>query len=262
VGGRWFHSIDLGQGVVTRGQKPAAQLAAELAALRLPPLAGRTVLDIGAWDGYFSFAAERLGAARVVALDHYAWAVDWEARWRYETECRRRGARPRPWEEVPEVWHPDTLPGKRGFDTVHGALGSRVEAVVADFMAVGADELASTVGQFDVVLFLGVLYHLRDPFGALCRLAAVTSGVAVIETEVVSVPGYDRMALSSFVEGDELDRDPTNWWAPNRRALVAMCRAAGFRRVEANPAGWRGRLRRIAGAGRLVRSRAVVRAWR
>ena len=37
-------------------------------------------LDIGAWDGRFSFLAEKAGAARVVALDHYAWGVDFDAR--------------------------------------------------------------------------------------------------------------------------------------------------------------------------------------
>ncbi len=62
---RWWHSIDLGDGVVTPGYKSPELLETELAALRLPDLAGRSVLDIAAWDGYFSFAAERLGAARV-----------------------------------------------------------------------------------------------------------------------------------------------------------------------------------------------------
>ena len=51
----WFHPIDL------------------------PDLAGKTVLDIGAWDGYYSFQAERLGASGVVALDHYVWGVDMAA---------------------------------------------------------------------------------------------------------------------------------------------------------------------------------------
>jgi tRNA (mo5U34)-methyltransferase len=66
----WWHSIDLGQGVVTKGYKSIEGLEHELKVLRLPDLSGKTVLDIGAYDGFFSFEAERRGAARTVALEH------------------------------------------------------------------------------------------------------------------------------------------------------------------------------------------------
>jgi hypothetical protein len=55
----WWHSIDLGHGVVTNGFKSVEVLKRELKALRLPDLRGKTVLDIGAYDGFFSFEAER-----------------------------------------------------------------------------------------------------------------------------------------------------------------------------------------------------------
>ena len=68
---RWYHTIDLGGGVVTRGIDDSPF---RLARLDLPQsLAGLTVLDIGAWDGFFSFEAERRGAARVVAADYFSW---------------------------------------------------------------------------------------------------------------------------------------------------------------------------------------------
>jgi hypothetical protein len=59
----WFHSLDLATGVVTPGLKSPQQHMHELASFRIPDLRGKTVLDIGAWDGFYSFAAERLGAA-------------------------------------------------------------------------------------------------------------------------------------------------------------------------------------------------------
>ena len=74
--GTWWHSIDLGQGVVTPGKKSARFLAKELHSLQLPDLTGKSVLDIGAFSGFYSFEAERRGAARVVALDHYVWSID------------------------------------------------------------------------------------------------------------------------------------------------------------------------------------------
>src|SRR5437870_3991847 len=122
----------------------------------------------------------------------------------------------------------DTLPGKQGFDTARRLLGSRVESVVGDFMTMDL----SALGRFDVVLFLGVLYHLREPFEALRRLATVTGGLAVVESVCAVVPGMEHHAIAEFLESDELNGDPTNWWAPNRKALMAFARAAGFGRVE------------------------------
>ena len=68
---KWYHTLDLGQGVVTQGWEDTP---IRLARLDLPQSCeGLTVLDVGAWDGFFSFEVERRGAARVVAADHYAW---------------------------------------------------------------------------------------------------------------------------------------------------------------------------------------------
>ena len=224
----WFHSIDVGAGVVTPGHKSAERLAEELRLLGLPDLDGLSVLDIGAWDGFFSFACEERGAARVVALDHFAWSLDFPALGTYTAECAARGIPPEPHETVPSVWRPDTLPGRASFEMAHRMRNSTVEPVVGDFMTMDLESL----GQFDVVLFLGVLYHLREPFEALQRLATVARGMAVVETVCAVIPGMSHHALAEFFEADELNHDPTNWWAPNRRGLMAMARAAGFTRVE------------------------------
>lgn len=67
----WFQAIDVGNGVVTPGQKDTP---AEVGHLHLPAdLSGRMVLDIGAYDGFSAFGAERRGAKRVLAADHWAW---------------------------------------------------------------------------------------------------------------------------------------------------------------------------------------------
>ncbi len=72
----WWHSIDLGQGVVTNGHATPEILAGELDALRLPNLRGRTVLDINTWDGFYAFEAECRGAVSVTALDLFVWSID------------------------------------------------------------------------------------------------------------------------------------------------------------------------------------------
>lgn len=221
----WWHSIRVADGLVTPGAKPVP-LETELAALQLPDLDGLAVLDIGAWDGGFSFAAEQAGAARVVALDHYVWSLDLAANAAYRDRCEAVGIMPEPPEAL--FWDPAGLPGKQGFDVARRLLGSRVEDLVGDFMAVDVDGL----GVFDVVLYLGVLYHMTDPVEALRRLRRVTGRVAVIESQAVVYPGLDAERLVLFFPGAELNADPSNWWVPTIAALEGLCLAAGFSRVE------------------------------
>ena len=225
----WFHSIECGDGVVTHGVKPLSVLKEELAAMALPSLVGKSVLDIGAWDGFFSFAAEEAGAKRVLALDHYVWSMNLASQQRYWRTCREHGVAPKPYHLVPGHWEPGTLPGKIGFDVAHRIKESVVEQLVADFMTVDLVE----VGQFDVVFFLGVLYHLEEPFKALKRLSLVTRELAVIETAAVLLPAHDDVGLFEFYESSELGADIGNWFAPNLTGLAKACRAAGFKDVQA-----------------------------
>ncbi len=252
----WYHSIELAEGIVTPGRAPLATWRAQLERLALPDLRGKSVLDIGAYDGFFSFAAEQRGAARVVALDHYVWSCDMASYMR-ERNAAAGAGQPIPPPHATRHWRPDELPGRRPFDAVHALFDSRVVPVVGDFMAIDP----ASLGRFDIVLFLGVLYHMEDPLGALRRVAEFTApgGLAIIETEAVEIPALGDGAFCEFFPGDELNHDPTNWWAPNARALAGLCRAAGFRAVtilpDVVPPGWAGRLR--AGVRRLMIDRKL-----
>ena len=224
----WFHSFDFGDGLVAKGVKSLELLSSEWDSLQLPDLRGRSVLDIGAWDGWFSYRAEAQGASRVVAVDHYAWAMDNDAQAEYWNRCHREGVPPEAYDRVPDLWDTKRLPGRRGFDIAHDVLSSRVEAVLADIPDISRDAL----GSFDVVLFLGVLYHLENPLLALRRLVDVTTEFCVIETVCLVLPGHEDHALWELFGADELDGDPSNWWAGNAKGIESMCLAAGFREVE------------------------------
>ena len=191
----WFHTHSLPDGEVTPGSKSAAVLEAEAGVIFKHGVAGKSVLDIGASDGFFSFEAERRGAARVLATDNFHWSG----------------------------------PGwgnKGGFDYAHARLGSKISSQDIDVPQISPE----TVGMHDVVLFLGVLYHVRDPLTALANAASVAGELLVVET----VTALDLLPwpVMRFYEGDELGNDPTNFWAPNNRCLAGMARELGFKRVE------------------------------
>ena len=192
---RWFHSIDLGNGMVTNGIKPHAILQLETDYVFRFPVTGKSVLDIGAWDGFFSFEAERRGAARVLATDHFCWSgPGWGT--------------------------------KDGFDAAHERLQSRVESLDIDAMDIAPE----AVGEFDVVLFLGVLYHLRHPFLGLEKAASVARECLVVET-LIDLYDLDRPA-GAFYPGREKNNDPTNWWGLNPLAIEGMMRGRGYAHVE------------------------------
>jgi tRNA (mo5U34)-methyltransferase len=189
----WFHSIDLGQGVTTPGSDDSA---AKLARLEMPEnLAGQRVLDIGAYDGFFSFAAEQRDADQVVAVDTLAW---------------ERGEKS----------------GRPCFDLAHRVLGSKVESRRCDVMDLDRAQL----GGFDLVLCLGVLYHLREPLTALERIATVADDLLVIETHTDATRSL--VPAMAFYESDELAGDASNWWGPNESALEAFLRDVGFREIR------------------------------
>ena len=216
----WHHSIDLGDGVVTPGSKTPVHTWDELRRLCLPSMVGKSVLDIGAWDGFYTLHAEHFGARRVVALDHYAWSIDFQKAAAYTARQLAEGQTIRAFHTVPDLWDPVGLPGKRGFDLAYRLRNSHAEVVVADFMTMDVEPLET----FEVVLFLGVIYHLEEPLRALRRLRQVTRGTAVIETEAVALPGHQPL----WQFGDQLHVDPTIWWVPTAEGLRAMCLAAGF----------------------------------
>jgi tRNA (mo5U34)-methyltransferase len=226
---KWFHSIELAPGLVTPG---LADTTSQIVRAHLPDLNGKTVLDVGAWDGFFSFEAERRGAARVLAVDTFAWQARGEAT------------------------------GKAGFELARRTLGSKVEDAEVEVL----DLSPETVGVFDVVLFLGVLYHMRHPLLALERLRSVTRELLVVETHV-DLLGLRRPAMA-FYPGFELRGDWTNWWGPNPAAVIAMLEQAGFgsaRQVHPRsllPGRARRALRVLRGGAEAVPRRAITRQGR
>ena len=126
------------------------------------------------------------------------------------------------------------------------ALAAEVSGLSIELHHMSVYEIARLGRRFDLVLFMGVLYHLRHPLLALdlirahvaedllvCQslqrgnatTAAIAEDYPFEETEVFLQPGAPRM---QFVE-HRFAGDPTNWWIPNAPCTEAMLRSAGFR---------------------------------
>jgi tRNA (mo5U34)-methyltransferase len=215
--GPWFPNLHLPSGEQTAPDHPLGDFPAfkwrQLAPALPADLRGCRALDIGCNAGFYSFELARRGAS-VVGIDHDP---------HYLRQAR---------------WATDRF----GFQ-------DRIE-----LREIGVYDLArlAAAETFDLVLFMGVLYHLRYPLLALDLVAerVADGGRLVLQTLTMPAPpaieppadlGIDereRLAdpawpAMAFVE-HHLAGDPTNWWVPSAGAVEAMVRTTGLQ-VVARP---------------------------
>jgi tRNA (mo5U34)-methyltransferase len=113
-----------------------------------------------------------------------------------------------------------------GFNAIRELLGSSVEHLRASIY-----ELPEILGeQFDIVLFLGVIYHLRHPLLALDNVRRLTRQMAFVESAICDgdLPHIADESVARFYRRTELGDDPTNWFAPSLRALTEWCGSCGL----------------------------------
>jgi tRNA (mo5U34)-methyltransferase len=205
--GPWYQRIYLGRGVHTLDWSHAAyheSVWAALAPVLAGRLAGASVIDVGSNAGFFALQASRLGARRVLGLEP-------DARYLAQAELCRR------------VWDLDV-----------------------EYRQLGAEQVDTVAEEFDVVLFTGILYHLKNPLRALEQAARRCRDAIVVETEVIPPSRRNRLyvrlgapdrlriqrsrgGFAQFLEADELNGDPSNWWVPDTACVLGMLRVAGFR---------------------------------
>jgi len=204
--GEWFQNMELA-GVPTApnhflGDYPRIKWQRFAAALP-HDLSGQTVLEIGCNAGFYACEMKKRGAERVLGIDFDE---------RYLAQAR---------------------------------LAAEVQDLDIEFRQLSVYDVAQLGEKFDLVLFMGVFYHLRHPLLALdlirehvaadllvfqsmlrgpANLPNVARDYPFSETAIFEQPGYPRML---FVEHNYCG-DPTNWWIPNRAAVEAMLRSAGF----------------------------------
>lgn len=222
----WYHTIELSSDFTTKGVydwRPYWQK------FDFGDLRGKTVLDVGAGDGFFSFEFEKKGAT-VTALD-----------------IPHQGNRDSAVYGLPEKEGDKNCKNynnvntfamfKEKFEIAKKALNSQVERVEIDLYDISGEE----IGLFDIVFCSDVLLHLTDPVKALRRLRAVCKHVTIICTPVLSTSGFGlnfmkRIALL-ILKNDVLSqfmgvksRGGGSFWVPTNKCLSDMVICSGFRK--------------------------------
>ncbi|MEA2857913.1 MAG: tRNA (mo5U34)-methyltransferase [Methylobacteriaceae bacterium] len=157
----------------------------------------------------------------------------------YSIEMKRRGAR-----RVVGIDHD-------GDYLAQAKFAAEVLGLDIEFRQLSVFDVALLGERFDVVIFMGVLYHLRHPLLALDLVRAHVAKDMLIfqsmqrgskdiaeldadypftETAIFDRPDYPKL---HFIE-QRYAHDPTNWFVPNRAAAEAMLRSSGFI-IEAHP---------------------------
>lgn len=195
----WYHDFDFGNGLRATSRienvdaiRPVWRFIERQ--LESIDFRGKSVLEIGAWDGYWSFHAERRGAARVVATD-----------------------------DLSQNWG-----SGRGIHLAKELLASKVE-IRQD---VSIYDLARLGETFDIIICLGVFYHLHDPLCAFsqirhrCHAGSVvllegslaSSGVHKNEVRYFHDPSLEFLAsasaLSALLKASYLDVGSQAWMQP------------------------------------------------
>jgi tRNA (mo5U34)-methyltransferase len=210
--GPWFHNFEIAKGVWTNpdGAGPGEDYPARRWTHVAPwfsEVGGKNCLDVGSSSGFFSLKAAELGALSVLGTDS----------------------------------------GEQIHATDQAVFANKVLGLRADFQRVSAYDLPQLGRQFDVVVFMGVLYHLRHPLLALEALRRVCRETLILQT--ITAPSSRRLReldgvardvqLNSrpmldvhfptlrFVEGG-LAGDTTCWFVPNVEGVAAMLRSCGF----------------------------------
>jgi len=179
----WHHRFELAPGIFSPGTYDPECIWSRLDADKF--YSDRTVLDIGASDGFFTRQATLRGADVT--------AVDFRAK------------------------------NGHGFGVMEQVMGRTFPYIHANVLELDTGKL----GTFDIVLFLGVLYHLPDMICALHKVRALCGETLFLETHSDNdfCPGY---SAARYYKSDSLVGDLSNFWSPNTLCVLDMLYDAGF----------------------------------
>ena len=251
----WYHTIDLGGGLITPGLYDYRET---ISSFPFPAeMSGMKVLDVGPATGFFSFEFERRGA-QVTAMELPSLRdLDRFPGQSVESSLAR----------IERMIFPDSVNGlsqhRRGdserevyrclleapFEFCKSHLKSKVER---RFSTIYEPDAGS---DFDLVFVGDVLVHTLYPLKALAALAPLCRG-SLIFAQVLP-PGPQEPPAMLYTGGDDPNEDEVSWWLPNKSCLIAMLRKLGFAGVR--EAGYH---RGVVEPGSHPFERVILEAWK
>lgn len=216
----WYHKITLPDGTVTPGWAPL-----DPAQYGIPDdLTGKRVLDIGAWDGYWTWEALKRGAREVVAIDDFS-----------DTTGNPLAGRQNEWATF------DLCREAFGYTEMLSRESWRNSEQTVSRLNLSVYDIAD-LGQFDVVFFFGTLYHLKHPLLALESIAKVCTGEIYVESAICDDYSPYRGGLGhgypnndmvlEFYPGKQYGGNESNWFVPTAQCLGAMLQSVGFNEIK------------------------------
>jgi tRNA (mo5U34)-methyltransferase len=206
---KWWHTIELPNGEVTDGR---VDYRGERGKRFFLPedLSGKSVLDFGTWDGYWAIEAKRRGAREVVATDRFL--------------------------PAPET----TTIALSSFGIPYfysGNLDFPLEPWTKCFGEI--EEPFDFKNRFDVVLFYGILYHLKNPYMGLLNAynCCKKGGMVIVESAANQgkIRGLSDDVPLLWVVDVVHDKDRTNYYVPNALGVLQLCKLANLEPEEHTP---------------------------
>lgn len=194
---RFWHRIQLPDGSYTNGMVHHGPDGGDWPTTRFgmpKDLTDKRVIDIGCWDGFFSFEAEKRGAKSVLA-----------------TDCTKDDG--------------GNWAGTKGFEYAKEKLNSNVQ-----FQYYNIEEYPEDIYfQYDLVMCYGVLYHLKSPLLAIENLFKITApgGICLLETTISK--STDKAVLEYR---PRYANDPTNYFYPTTKWIELAALESGFKTTK------------------------------
>lgn len=202
---KWYHNIDLGQGIITPGRNFNDIWENIRKTRKHIEYRNKSVLDIGSYDGMWAFEAEKLKAKLVIATD-----CNYES---FENFlfCR-------------EILKSNVIPF---YNISLYTLFERLDAVLQSGQP-NQNEL------FDIVQYLGVFYHLRDPLLSLLQVRSCLKddGYMLFETSTILNDNKSAMFFNGIFPNCRIYDDYTTWWTPTVLCLMEMLKVSFFEPIE------------------------------
>jgi tRNA (mo5U34)-methyltransferase len=190
----WVHSIELPNGIITPGEWGAPNKTI-LELFNALDFKGKSVLDMGCWDGLWSFEAEKRGASMVFAIDDLS-----------QRSYNRQHT----------------------FEVAHQILKSKV-IYRPNISVYEIDKLEKQ--NFDIVLFFGVYYHLKHPLYALSKLRKMLKEGGSLLVEGLAFTS-SKNSYAKFYYKRWYRNDPSTWWVPSLKCLLEMIESTFFKIKE------------------------------